>query len=176
MQLVDNAAAATATFRIAYDETDQRVLSVEAVQQKEVTPRDCTVTAMAAGHDFHRTALVESETGLPPSASSPSVDETRVEIISFHPEHVVMEADSPAPALLVLAEAWYPGWTATVDGDPARCVPANAWMRAVEVPPGAHRVELRFRSRWLGPGALLALLTAGGLALLVRRARHGPRG
>ena len=30
VQLVDNAAAATATFRIAYDETDQRVLSVSA--------------------------------------------------------------------------------------------------------------------------------------------------
>jgi hypothetical protein len=131
------------------------------------------VTAMAAGHDFHRIALVETDTtGLASSTSTDGEDADRVGISSFHPERVVLETESAAPALLVLAEAWYPGWTATIDGAPAPCVPANAWMRAVEVPAGTHRVELRFRSRWLGPGAGLALLTAGVLGLLVRRQRR----
>jgi uncharacterized membrane protein YfhO len=116
---------------------------------------------------------VETDTGLASSAKTTSENAARVEITSFHPERVVVETQSAAPALLVLAEAWYPGWTATVDNAPAPCVPANAWMRAVEVPAGTHRVELRFRSRWLGPGALLALLTAGVLGLLVRRERRG---
>ena len=61
-------------------------------------------------------------------------------ITSFEPEHVVLEVEASAPALLVLAEAWYPGWRATVDGDPAAVYPANGWMRAVPVPVGRHRV------------------------------------
>jgi hypothetical protein len=129
------------------------------------------VAAMAEGHDFHRVPLVETDTGLASSDEATPEDTGRVEITSFDPERVVLETQSATPALLVLAEAWYPGWTASVDGAPAPCVPANAWMRAVEVPAGTHRVELRFHSRWLGPGALLALLTAGVLTLLVRRER-----
>jgi uncharacterized membrane protein YfhO len=84
----------------------------------------------------------------------------------------VLETEASSPSLLVLAEAWYPGWSATVDGAPAAVVPANAWMRGVPLPAGRHRVELRFRSPWQLPGALLALLTAAGLAILVRRERR----
>jgi hypothetical protein len=132
------------------------------------------VTAMASGHDFHSTPLVETDLGLPSSrlAEGAEPDPGRVEIISFEPERVVLEADTSVPALLVLAEAWYPGWSATVDGSPAAVVPANAWMRAVSVPAGRHQVELRFRSRWLLPGTLLCLLTAAGLAILVHRQRR----
>ena len=131
---------------------------------------------MAAGHDFHATALMEDDTDLPPSVSRPFAGGAGVEIISFEAERVVLATESPSPGLLVLAEAWYPGWTATVDREPARCVPANAWMRGVAVPAGTHRVEMRYRSRWLGPGALLAFLTAAGHVLLVRRERRATSG
>jgi hypothetical protein len=136
------------------------------------------VTAMASGHDFHATPLVETDPGLPFSelAEGAEPDPGRVEIISFEPERVVLETDAFVPSLLVLAEAWYPGWSATVDGVAAACLPANAWMRAVPVPAGRHRVELRFRSRWLLPGVLLSLLTAAGLAVLARRDRRSAPG
>lgn len=151
-------------------EADPRAWLVPAVRR--VKDWREAVAAMAAGHDVHRIALVETDSGLASSAETGEEHAARVQIVSFHPERVVLETEAPAPALLVLAEAWYPGWTALVDADPAPCVPANAWMRAVEVPSGAHRVELRFRSRWLGPGALLALATAAVLTLLVRRERR----
>ena len=133
------------------------------------------ITAMAGGHDFHRSPLVESATNLPFDAEDDGDDPTtadRVEITSFEPERVTLETDAQEPSLLVLAEAWYPGWSATVDGTSAPCIPANAWMRAVPLPAGHHQVELRFRSRWLLPGALVFLLTAGGLAVLVLRERR----
>jgi hypothetical protein len=129
------------------------------------------VAALAGGHDLHHIALVETETPLPPVAGR-DVGGQRVEILSFDPERVEVEVEAATPALLVLSEAWYPGWTATVDGVDVPCVPANAWMRAVEVPAGRHRVVLRFRSRWLAPGALLALFTAAALGGLVYRERR----
>ena len=133
------------------------------------------VTAMAGGHDFHRSPLVESATGLPFDPADDSNEPAavgRVEITSFEPERVTLETDAQEPSLLVLAEAWYPGWSATVDGASAPCIPANAWMRAVAVPAGRHQVELRFRSRWLLPGALVFLLASGGLGVLVLRERR----
>jgi hypothetical protein len=128
-----------------------------------------SVERMRDGHDFHRVALVEAPLALgPPRAPGPAA------ITAFAPETVVVKARAEAPALLVLAEAWYPGWTATVDGVAAPCVPANGWMRAVLVPAGEHEVTFRFHSTWLVAGAVVSLLAlaAALAALLESRLRH----
>jgi hypothetical protein len=127
------------------------------------------VDAMSNGHPFHRVALVEADVSLPPDPpGGGAAPPGRAAILSFAPERVVLRAEASVPSLLVLAEAWYPGWAARVDGTPAPCLPANGWMRAVPVPAGRHTVELRFRSRWLLPGTLLSLAAAAALVLWAR--------
>ena len=127
---------------------------------------------MREGHDFHRVALLEAP--LEPPLPLEPVDERspHARIETFEAERVTVRTDSTRPGVLVLAEPWYPGWEAQVDGQPAPCVPANAWMRAVPLPAGRHRVVLRFRSRWLGPGVAVAfgaLLVLGAWAWRDRR-------
>ena len=52
---------------------------------------------------------------------------------------------SPAPWVLSLHAFWIPGWSATIDGKPARTAPTDAiGVVGVEVPAGAHRVRLAF--------------------------------
>jgi uncharacterized membrane protein YfhO len=87
----------------------------------------------------------------------------------------VRQARSDAPGLLVVAEPWYPGWQARVDGDVAPCLPVNAWMRGVPLAAGSHEVVLSFRSRWLAPGLALSALTLLGLAGGALLGRGGPR-
>jgi uncharacterized membrane protein YfhO len=135
---------------------------------------------MREGHDFHRVALIEApvEPSLPPTPAAGAPP--RAEIETFEAERIVVRTESAVPGVLVLAEPWYPGWEATVDERPAACVPANAWMRAVPVPPGRHQVVLRFRSRRLVPGVALsvgALLVLGAWAGRDRRRseRREPR-
>lgn len=70
--------------------------------------------------------------------------------------------------LLVLAYADYPGWTATVDGQPTRILRVNGAFQAVEVPAGAQRVRLEYRPAWLLPGAVISV-TALLLTLLLSR-------
>ena len=71
----------------------------------------------------------------------------------------------------MLAEAWYPGWRAEIDGRVCNCVPANIWMRAIPVPAGRHLVRVYFHQNYLLLGLLISLASIS--ALLVIFARRG---
>jgi hypothetical protein len=131
---------------------------------------------MAHGADVHQVALVESALDLPPTAGDGPPGTARMQ--RFEPEAVSVAVEATRAGLLVLAEAYYPGWTATVNGRPAPCLPVNGWMRGVPVPAGASEVKLRFHSTRLAAGAMLSATTAVLLAVVLvidrRRRRAGP--
>ena len=58
-----------------------------------------------------------------------------------------LETTSARPALLVLADAYDPGWRASVDGARTTLLRANVAFRAVLVPEGRHVIELVYRPR-----------------------------
>lgn len=131
-----------------------------------------------AGHPFHHVALVESafagNIALPetvPASSSPGI----ASITSFRPEEITLRYTSATPGLLVLAEAWFPGWRATIDGQPTAVLPANGWMRGVFAPAGSHEVSLSFRPIRLWQGGLISLLAVGVAAVLWFRGSRPPR-
>ena len=66
----------------------------------------------------------------------------------------------------MFGEVAYPGWTATVDGRPAAIERANFAFRAVRVPPGAHRVALRFEPAAWRLGLLITLLSLAAYVAL----------
>jgi len=89
-------------------------------------------------------------------------------------ERLTLRCHSSAPSYAVIADAWFPGWYATVDGKPAPIVRANLAMRAVAVPAGDSTVELAYRPAHLAAGAvvsLLALLFAVALTIRAYRRR-----
>jgi hypothetical protein len=100
-------------------------------------------------------------------------------VTRWRPDDLQLEVEASADACLVLVEAYDPGWTASVDGRPARVHRANFGFRAVAVPAGRHSVRLRYRPRavTLGLAASAATLGAALLALAGTRAkRPRPRG
>jgi uncharacterized membrane protein YfhO len=46
--------------------------------------------------------------------------------------------------VLVFSEIYYPGWTATVDGQAVEIGRVNYILRAIHIQPGQHQVELAF--------------------------------
>ena len=94
-------------------------------------------------------------------------------ITHYAPERVEIELEASAPGYLLLTDAWYPGWQATVDGEPALIHRADLLFRAVAVEAGEHHVVFTFRpaSLWVGAGVSLAGLV--GLALALSKARRG---
>ena len=76
---------------------------------------------------------------------------------------------------MVLAESWYPGWRAEVDGVASELYRANVLQRAVYVESGAHRVVVSYRPSFFALALLLTLVGALLLAVLLladRRRDH----
>jgi len=76
-------------------------------------------------------------------------------------EHLRLDASPACASVLVLSDNWYPGWQATLDGRPIEVLRADAAIRAVAIPAGSHRVEMRYRPSSLFWTATLSLVTLG---------------
>ncbi len=119
---------------------------------------------MAADNFDARTTAVLLGDGVgfaPPSAGG----ESEVVVVEYLPERVVLRVSSDSPGLLVMTDALYPGWQATVSGEAAALIPANGLFRGVFVPAGEHELIMTYESAGFSVGALLS--AAGWLAVVV---------
>ncbi len=102
--------------------------------------------------------------GLADQAGTPAGDR-EASIVSYTPERVVIRARSELPSFLMLKDAYYPGWQAAVNGEPAEIVATNVLFRGVPVPSGESEVVF-----WYGPQSWqtgLRLSLAGSLLWLL---------
>ena len=88
------------------------------------------------------------------------------------PDRLVLEARLDRDGMVVVADTWYPGWQATVDGIPTSIYPADELFRAVRVPAGTHRIEMRYRPRSLRLGLALCAVALGACALFLLGTRR----
>jgi hypothetical protein len=82
------------------------------------------------------------------------------------------------PAFLVVTYTHYPGWQATLDGQPISILRANYAFSAVPVPGGRHELVLEYRPASLTAGgvttALALLVVVGVLATQRRSTQRAP--
>jgi hypothetical protein len=69
----------------------------------------------------------------------------RARISSYKNTEVVIDVASPDGGWVVLNDVWHPWWRVEIDGQPAPLLRANAIFRAVNVPPGDHKVRFHFQ-------------------------------
>ena len=67
-----------------------------------------------------------------------------VKITSYEPNRLTYDVNSGKGGVLVFSEIYYPGWTATVDGEAVELGRVNYILRAIHIKPGQHQVELAF--------------------------------
>jgi hypothetical protein len=108
--------------------------------------------------------VILSGAGAPAAAAAAAGGTGTVHVAELFGDRVRLEAELDAPGVVVLVDAWDPGWRAWIDGVPTEVLRANGAFRAVRVPAGRHVVEMRYR-----PWPVLAglSLSAAGLLVLV---------
>jgi hypothetical protein len=127
-----------------------------------------SVTAMAAPSFDARQEAVLLGDG---AAQSSQPGEGRANITVYEPELVQVSVAMAGDGLLVLTDAAYPGWQATVDGIPAAIYQANGLFRGVMVPAGVHEIVFRYEPLSVRRGVAISGVALAGWFLLVMAGR-----
>ncbi len=87
----------------------------------------------------------------------------KADFTAYEPNRVALRVHADGPAVLVLSDAFAPGWSVTIDGRPAPVRRAYGLLRSTPVEAGEHQVEFRYWQPGFGWG--LALSATGLFAL-----------
>lgn len=120
--------------------------------------------------DLRHEAVADSKFKEALGESQKQDDTSIVRLTQYKPNNLTYEVKSSKGGVIVFSEIYYPGWTATVDGQPAELGRANYILRALNVKPGNHTVVLDFHPAsvrktetvaYVAYAALLALIVIG---------------
>lgn len=121
---------------------------------------DPTSKAVIAGCEQACRAAIDGTEGTGPASFGDGESPGQAKLVTYEPERLVVETVSERRSYLIVTDAHYPGWEATVDGERVPICRADVLFRAVPVPPGKHRVNLIFQPTIYRIGGIISL---GGL-------------
>jgi len=81
------------------------------------------------------------------------------------PDHIEIRVVTDGPGVLILADEWFEGWEAAVNGQPVPVLRANHALRAVEVPAGESAVSFHYHPPAMRTGFRLSGVALGVLVL-----------
>jgi hypothetical protein len=157
----------TARFRELYRDDQVTIYENLAALPRAFVVRDVEVESdpdaaiarvLGPGFDPRRTVVLDA----PPPAgamSNPEGAGETVEIAEVSADEVRVRVAIRRAAILVLADLYWPGWRAFVDGKEAPLRRANGLFRGVAVEPGAHDVRFVYSPASVRIGAATSLAT-----------------
>ena len=90
-----------------------------------------------------------------------------VTLDKYQPNQLTYAVQSGKGGVVVFSEIYYPGWTATVDGEEVELGRVNYVLRALQVKPGRHEVVLSFFPKTVKTTETIAYISYGLLALVI---------
>lgn len=75
------------------------------------------------------------------------LDSGKVTLTAYAPNQLQYDVTSAQGGVVVFSEIYYPGWTVTIDGQPAELGRVNYVLRALKVPAGQHKVDMSFKPK-----------------------------
>jgi hypothetical protein len=121
------------------------------------TSEDTLEGLFGRGFDPRQVAYLPFEAQSPLTASAQS--KSRIVSSHFSAHKLQIEVEADAPALVVVAQAFYHSWHAYMDGKPCQLWRANYAFQALAVPAGKHYVELVYQDKALVYGAVISALS-----------------
>lgn len=90
-----------------------------------------------------------------------------VTLTSYDANKLTYDVSSAKGGVIVFSDIYYPGWTATVDGTEVPVGRANYMLRAINVKPGAHKVELSFFPKTVDTTETIAYVGYALIAVII---------
>jgi hypothetical protein len=90
-----------------------------------------------------------------------------VTIEKYEPNQLTYRVRSGQGGVVVFSEIYYPGWTATIDGQEAELGRVDYVLRALVVEPGEHEVVLSFFPKTIDRTETIAYISLAFLLLLI---------
>ena len=148
---------------------------ITAGQRPEFSAAEVTLPAMASTNwSPHATVFLHPwDKALVPATNMAAA---KVSAAKWTAHHIECEVESPEPTLVVIAQAFYHPWRATVNGQSATILRANHAFQAVPVPAGKSTVRLEYVDRRFHLGVALSLLGLVSCGVLWWCARSTPEG
>ena len=122
-----------------------------------VQPDSAIVDSVSAGSSD---AALVTFLGSDPGMEQGHMGRAEARVTSYRLNEVTVTTSTQGPAILRLADLWYPDWVATVDGRTAPILRADKFLRAVVVPAGRHEVKFTFRSPAMRQGLTISIVSA----------------
>ncbi len=101
------------------------------------------------------------------SIGSASFAAGQVNILFSSPLKTRIGTDFPGRGFVVLADQYYPGWKAYIDGARAAIYRADGLLRGVVVPPGRHMLVFAYRPYKIYLAMLLAALALAAVVVMI---------
>ena len=146
-------------------------------RQIVVVPDQQTVLAMLQRPDFDPAAVVFLAD---PRLVGVANCQGQARIVAETPTEVTVELDMRTHGAVVLADLWFNGWTARLDGQPVPVYRANYALRAVLAPAGRSTLVFRYRPAsfrlglWLFAAGIAALVAWGAWIIRAKRPDTSP--
>ena len=96
----------------------------------------------------------------------------KVKLVKYEPNNLQYTIESKKGGVVVFAEIYYPGWTATIDGQPAELGRVNYILRALNVKAGKHTVVLDFHPTSISTTETIAYIAIVILLLAIAGAGY----
>jgi hypothetical protein len=169
---------APAATNAAQSEVFRGASGIGVYQNPDVFNRAWAVHEVVAIHDLdHTREFIDEHLGelrwkalslegsVPQLPACPAANDT-VLVTKYAPSSVSINADMSCDGMVVLSDTYYPGWYASVDGQPTPIYEVDLALRAVPVPKGTHNVNFRYRPPSVYWGATLTLAGLLGTAAI----------
>lgn len=125
------------------------------------------------GIDLFTTAIVQDPPNEQQGETSVSSPNDSAFISKYLNNSLEIITTSTSKKMVILSDTWYPGWKATIDGQPAKIYKTNCIMRGILVPPGSHVIRMSYEPTSFKFGLAITLLglllLISGYALMVKR-------
>ena len=117
--------------------------------------------------DLRHEAVADKQFETALKVSNAQGNVSQVELVSYAPNRLKYNVSSEKGGVVVFSEIYYPGWTATIDGQKAELGRVNYILRALNVEKGKHTIELAFDPQSVHTTETIATVSFAVLLILI---------